>query len=114
MRCKTLFRVQSMHTMNPMFTMCKDMHMEKFKRVMRHIKLTTMNTMLFSMHLEVVCKENSSLQEKTNYFFDAVCEAEEKSGVPFKKRGKATSNKIPKPRLKLFKQELNSSETRCN
>jgi hypothetical protein len=34
---------------------------------------------------EVVGKENSSLQEKTKYFFDAVCEAAEKSGVPLKK-----------------------------
>jgi hypothetical protein len=28
---------------------------------------------------KVVCKENISLQEKTKYFFDAVCEAAEKS-----------------------------------
>jgi hypothetical protein len=33
---------------------------------------------------KVVCKENSSLQEKTKYFFDAVCEAAEKSDVPLK------------------------------
>jgi hypothetical protein len=48
---------------------------------------------------EVVGKENSSLQEKTKYFFDAVCEAAEKSGVPFKQREKATSNQIPKSRM---------------
>jgi hypothetical protein len=53
---------------------------------------------------EVVGMENSSLQEKTKYFFDAVCKAAEKSGVPLKKRGKATSNQIPKSRLKLFKK----------
>jgi hypothetical protein len=31
----------------------KDRHIEKFKRVMRHIKLITMNRRLFWMHIEV-------------------------------------------------------------
>jgi phage-related protein len=42
-----------MHTMTPMFTMCKDRHMEKLKRVMRHIKLISMKRRLFLMHFEV-------------------------------------------------------------
>jgi hypothetical protein len=33
--------------------MYKDSHVEKFKRVMRHIKLISMNTRLFLMHLKV-------------------------------------------------------------
>jgi hypothetical protein len=36
---------------------------------------------------EVVCKENSYLQEESKYFFDVVCEGAEKSGVPLKKKG---------------------------
>jgi hypothetical protein len=39
-----LIRVQSMYTMTPMY------HMEKFKRVMRHIKFISMNRRLFWMH----------------------------------------------------------------
>jgi hypothetical protein len=49
-----LFRVQSMYTMTPMYHIFKDSHMEKFKRVMRHIKLISMNRRLFWMHLEVL------------------------------------------------------------
>jgi hypothetical protein len=36
-----------MYIMTPMFIMYKDSHMEKFKRVMRHIKLISMNRRLF-------------------------------------------------------------------
>jgi hypothetical protein len=39
-----LFRAQSMYTMN------KDRHMEKFKRVMTLIKLISINRRLFWMH----------------------------------------------------------------
>jgi hypothetical protein len=46
-----LNRVQSMYTMNPMYHMYK--YMEKFKRVMRHIKFISMNRRLFWMHSEV-------------------------------------------------------------
>jgi hypothetical protein len=49
-----LFRVQSMYTMTPMYHIFKGSHMEKFKRVMRHIKLISMNRRLFWMHLEVL------------------------------------------------------------
>jgi hypothetical protein len=42
-----------MYTMTPMYHMYKDSHMEKFKRVMRHIKLISMNRRLFLMHLKV-------------------------------------------------------------
>jgi hypothetical protein len=43
-----------MYTMTPMYHIFKDSHMEKFKRVMRHMKLISMNRMLFWMHLEVL------------------------------------------------------------
>jgi hypothetical protein len=33
-----------MYTMTTMYHMHKDRHMEKFNRVMRHIKLISMNT----------------------------------------------------------------------
>jgi hypothetical protein len=36
-----------MHTMTLMYQMYKDRHMEKFKRVLRHIKLISMNRRLF-------------------------------------------------------------------
>jgi hypothetical protein len=49
-----LFRVQSMYTMTPMYHIFKDSHMERFKRVMRHIKFISMNRRLFWMHLEVL------------------------------------------------------------
>jgi hypothetical protein len=39
--------------MNPMYYMYKARHMLKFKRVVRHIKLISMNRSLFCMHLEV-------------------------------------------------------------
>jgi hypothetical protein len=39
--------------MTLMYHIYKDLHMETFKRVMRHIKLTSMNMRLFWMHLEV-------------------------------------------------------------
>jgi hypothetical protein len=42
-----LIRVQSMYTMTPMY---KNKYMEKFKRVMRHIKFISMNRRLFWMH----------------------------------------------------------------
>jgi hypothetical protein len=42
-----------MYTMTPMYHMYKDMHMEKFKRDIRHIKLISMHRRLFWMHLEV-------------------------------------------------------------
>jgi hypothetical protein len=42
-----LFRVQSMYNMIAIYPMYKDSHMEKFKRVMRHIKLISMNRRLF-------------------------------------------------------------------
>jgi hypothetical protein len=48
-----LFRVQSIYTMTPMYPMYKDRHMEKIKRVMRHIKMISMNKRLFWMYLEV-------------------------------------------------------------
>jgi hypothetical protein len=43
-----------MYTMTPMYRIFKDSHMEKFKRVMRHIKLISLNRRLFWMHLEVL------------------------------------------------------------
>jgi hypothetical protein len=46
-----LFRVQSIYTITPMYSMYKDRQMEKFKRVMRHIKLISMNRRLFWMQL---------------------------------------------------------------
>jgi hypothetical protein len=49
-----LIRVQFLHTMTPMYHMYKDRHMEKFQRVMRHIKFISMNRRLFSMQLEVL------------------------------------------------------------
>jgi hypothetical protein len=48
-----LIRVQSMYTMTSMYPMYKDRHMEKFKRVIRHIKLISMHRRLFWMHLDV-------------------------------------------------------------
>jgi hypothetical protein len=42
-----------MYTMTPIYHMYKDRHMEKFKRVMGHIKFISMNKRLFWMHLEV-------------------------------------------------------------
>jgi hypothetical protein len=48
-----LIRVQSMYTMTPMYHMYKDKDMEKFKRVMRHIKFISMNRRLLRMHSEV-------------------------------------------------------------
>jgi hypothetical protein len=42
-----------MYTMTLMYHMYKDSHMEKFKRVMKHIKLISINRKLFWMHLEV-------------------------------------------------------------
>jgi hypothetical protein len=46
-----LIRVQSMYTMTYMYHMYKDSQVEKFKRVMRHIKLISMNRRLFWMQL---------------------------------------------------------------
>jgi hypothetical protein len=42
-----------MYTMTSMYHMYKDRHMETFQRVMRHIKLISMNRRLFWMHFEV-------------------------------------------------------------
>jgi hypothetical protein len=39
--------------MTPMYHTYKDRHVEKFKRVISHIKLISMNRRLFWMHLEV-------------------------------------------------------------
>jgi hypothetical protein len=39
--------------MTPMCHIYKDRHMEKFMRVIRHIKLISMNRSLFWMHLDV-------------------------------------------------------------
>jgi hypothetical protein len=36
-----------------MYNIFKDSHMEKFKRVMRHIKLISINRRLFWMYFEV-------------------------------------------------------------
>ena len=41
-----------MYTMTPMYHMSKDKYMEKFKRVMRHIKLISINRRLFWMPLK--------------------------------------------------------------
>jgi hypothetical protein len=38
-----LIRLQSMYTMTPMYHMYEDKYIEKFKRVMRHIKFISMN-----------------------------------------------------------------------
>jgi hypothetical protein len=42
-----------MFSMTPMYHMYKDSHMDKFKRVIRHIKLISMHRRLFWMHLDV-------------------------------------------------------------
>jgi hypothetical protein len=42
-----------MCTITPSYHMYKDIQREKFKRVMRHIKLISMNSRLFWMHLKV-------------------------------------------------------------
>jgi hypothetical protein len=42
-----------MKTMTPKYHMYKDRHMKKFKRVMRHMKLISMNRRLFWLHLKV-------------------------------------------------------------
>jgi hypothetical protein len=41
-----LFRQHSMYTMSSKYPMYKDMHIEKFKKVMRHIKLISMSKSL--------------------------------------------------------------------
>jgi hypothetical protein len=48
-----LIRVQFMYTMTSMYPMYKDRHMEKFKRVIRDIKLISMHRRLFWMHFDV-------------------------------------------------------------
>jgi hypothetical protein len=48
-----LFRVKSMYSMTPMYPMYKDLYIEKFKKIMRHIKLISMNRRLFWMHFKV-------------------------------------------------------------
>jgi hypothetical protein len=42
-----------MNTMTTVYPMYKDKHMEKFERVIRHIKLISMNRRLFWMHLQL-------------------------------------------------------------
>jgi hypothetical protein len=42
-----------MYTMTSIYPMYKDRLMEKFKRVIRHIKLISMHRRLFWMHLDV-------------------------------------------------------------
>jgi hypothetical protein len=42
-----------MYIMTPLYIMYKDSHMEKFKRVMWHIKLIGIIRRLFWMHLEM-------------------------------------------------------------
>jgi hypothetical protein len=42
-----------MYTVTPMYHMYKDRHIQKFKRVMRHIKLIRMHRRLFWMHLDL-------------------------------------------------------------
>jgi hypothetical protein len=48
-----LIRLQTMYTIIRKYHMYKDRHIKEFKRVMRHIKLISMNRKLFWMHLEV-------------------------------------------------------------
>jgi hypothetical protein len=48
-----LFREQSVYTMTSLYLMHTDSHMEKFKRVMMHIKLISMYRKLFWMPLKV-------------------------------------------------------------
>jgi hypothetical protein len=48
-----LIRVQSINTMTLIYHMYRDKHMEKFKKVMRQIKLISINRNLFWMPLEV-------------------------------------------------------------
>jgi hypothetical protein len=43
-----------MYIMIPMYPMYKDRHMEKFKKVRRHIKLMSMNMRLSWMHYEAI------------------------------------------------------------
>jgi hypothetical protein len=43
----------NVYTMIPMYHKYKDRHIKKFKRVMRHMKLISMNRRLFWMHLKV-------------------------------------------------------------
>jgi hypothetical protein len=52
-KCIKLIRVEFMYIMTPGYHMYKDRHMEKLKRVMRHIKLISMNRRLFWVHLKV-------------------------------------------------------------
>jgi hypothetical protein len=42
-----------MYSMTLMYHMYRDRHMDKFKRIMRHIKFISMNRRQFWMHLEV-------------------------------------------------------------
>jgi hypothetical protein len=48
-----LFRVKSMYPMTPMYPIYKDLNIKKFKKIIRHIKLISMNIRLFWMHLKV-------------------------------------------------------------
>jgi hypothetical protein len=42
-----LIRVKSMYSMTLIYHMYRDRHIEKFKRIMRHIKLISRNRRLF-------------------------------------------------------------------
>jgi hypothetical protein len=46
-KCITMIRVQSTYTMTSMYPMYKDRHMDKFKRVIRYIKLISVHRRLF-------------------------------------------------------------------
>jgi hypothetical protein len=49
--CMKMLRVHSMNTMNIMYSLYKDRHMEEFTRFMSHIKLISMIRRLLWMHL---------------------------------------------------------------
>jgi hypothetical protein len=56
-----------MYTITPMYHMYKDRHMEKFRRVIRHIKLISMNRRLFWIHLKVE-KPGENRKKPTTFF----------------------------------------------
>jgi hypothetical protein len=52
-----------MYTITPMYHLYKDTHIKKFKRVMRHNKLISMNRRLFWMHLKVYTGDQGAVHE---------------------------------------------------
>jgi hypothetical protein len=60
-----LIRVPSMYTMTPMYPMYKERHMENFKKIMRHIKLISMNKRLFLMQLAHAVDQVQSMYTMT-------------------------------------------------